>query len=54
MARIVDAIPRKKIEDTVSLCGEQLCSCAVFVVDVHLQQTQQLDPMWIHMVCIAV
>ena len=37
MANIVDTVSREKVEDPLSIVGEQFCSHAPFIADVHLQ-----------------
>jgi hypothetical protein len=53
VTRIVDAIARKEIEDPAAIRGEQLRSHATFIAQIHLEQSEQLDPLRIYVVTIG-
>ena len=50
VAGVVDAITRKKVEDTAAVGGEELHTGAAVVVHVHLQQVQQPHPLRVDVV----
>jgi hypothetical protein len=54
VARVVDAIARKKVDDAPAIGSEQLSSHASFIGDIHPEQAKQLDPLGIHIVGVSI
>ena len=54
VARIMDRVAGKKIEDSKAVRGEQFRSHAAFIAEVHFEQAEQLDPVGIHVVSITI
>ena len=54
MARVVDAITRKEIEDLASIAGMKPGALRTSVLNIHAQHIEKPDPLRIHMFAIMI
>src|SRR5262252_6053544 len=48
VANVVNAVSRKEVHDSASICREKLGSHTAFVTDIHLQQVEKPHPLRIY------
>src|SRR5438552_2888379 len=53
VADVVNTVPREKVEDALSVLGEEFHSLAPHIADIHLQQVEEPHPLPVHALGIA-
>jgi hypothetical protein len=53
VAKVLYAVPGKKIQDAITVFGKQFSAFATGVANVHLEQIQEPDPLGIHVVGVS-